>query len=40
MAASNRSPQTDADRSDSPGMAHPTVVPRNFDADAPNGRKD
>lgn len=38
MAASNRSP--DADSPDSPGMAHPTVVPRNFDPDSPNGRSD
>ena len=41
MAASNR-PARDADEpSDADvGLAHPTVVPTNFDADADDGRED
>ena len=41
MAASNR-PARDADESSDAGvgLAHPTVVPTNFDSDADDGRED
>ncbi|WP_255191867.1 hypothetical protein [Natronobeatus ordinarius] len=44
MATKNhpvRNPKSSTDSSDSGiGMAHPTVVPANFDPDAPGNRRD